>query len=164
MKTRSHKTTSRIPIRFFLAAVLVFVFAGCSRQGCLDTDAENYEPKATVSCSCCQFTGKGIAWYRKPFYEKVKASGANQFYFFMADKEVGHVRYIAYFSDSPPIFSSNGSDYVYYNPGDDPVAIVPIGGLKQKKVLLTCRDEKNNLLWQDSVEITANKLTTFELR
>jgi hypothetical protein len=105
-----------------------------------------------------------LAWYTESFYDKVRANGAREFYFFYNGTQVGHADYIGLYSSNPPTVAANNTDYEMYRQGSIyPVAVVPIGSVKKKTVLLVCTDQNKKWLWQDSVTVVANRVSTFQM-
>jgi hypothetical protein len=145
--------------RFSILLFLGVTFSRCSTRGCMDIDAQNYEPRAKKDCNCCFYAGKVLGLYEEGFGDRVKSGGASEFQFYCNNELVGSSNYISYSYGLP-----NNIEYNGFRVGSlDPVAIISTGAEKQKKVLLLCTDQNKNWLWQDSVLVVANKVTPFQM-
>lgn len=47
----------------FLTFALSLLFTSCAKQGCTDSDADNYDPKAKAEDYSCHYTGYHLIYY-----------------------------------------------------------------------------------------------------
>jgi len=149
-------------INFFFLIFGSFLFNSCSKRGCMEKDAENYEPKATTDCSCCYFYGKARIWYGDNFYNGLKSSGTTKLIYYVNDEVVGQMDRasdlgLANYPGTGPAVSQGDSDYLY-DDGEGNLMTVPLGADKEKTLPVTVKDQNGNIRWQGSATFKANQI------
>ncbi len=134
--------------------------SSCSKRGCTDVDAENFEPKAKVDCGCCYYWAKGQGYYDKDFYDNLKASGAVYLKYYIDGVFNGQNAEIPYISSPPaePPFTRYERGETY-----NIIMVVDLGPLKRKKMEVKITDQKDNLIWKDSVVFVAARVAMIQL-
>lgn len=148
---------------YSFAALFLLATSSCKQRGCMDTDAENYESKAGIDCGCCYFAGKGLGWYRKAFYDKMKSAGVTALKYYVNDQLVNETNYISVYSMSPPTFAVDNSSYMYYTEGEWNVVVVNLEGAKLKILPVRVTDQNGSAVWSGNVAFQANTIIAFEL-
>ncbi|MES2679187.1 MAG: hypothetical protein V4635_04845 [Bacteroidota bacterium] len=139
----------KFKLRILLSIGPIFFLFSCSRRGCTDTVAENYEPRAKVNSSC-YYGSKAIIWY----HDMASVHGATKLFYYVDGEFNGE-------SDRSLDFYRRS-----YAPGSYEVQTgntlrVNLGQEKVKTCLVLIKDEYDNVVWQKYVEFKAR--TTFPL-
>jgi hypothetical protein len=145
-----------------LVVITLFVFAACSKRGCLDDKAQNFEPKAKIDCGCCNYVGKVRVWYMESFYRTQLADLKRIILLVNGEKKTEYDFLLMYSSSPPDIPSDYGS---YSNSSTNSIYInleAFLGEKKQKKFKISMIGNDNRLLWEDSVMVQAAKVTPVE--
>ena len=130
----------------------------------MDSDADNYEPKAKIDCHCCTYEGKGYGWYNQGFYNNLKSHNVTALNYYVNNELAGQTNYIEYYSSSAPTFAVNNSDYFIYTKTKWNVVFVNMGSAKTKKMEVRVTDQNGTWLMVDSVIFKANRVVAIELR
>ena len=146
------------------SVLFLLVFSSCSKRGCMDSDADTYEPKAKIDCHCCTYEAKGLGWYNQVFYNTMKSRSVTALNYYVNSELAGQTNYISYYSSSAPTLATNNSDYSFYRKETWNVLFANLGSDKMKKMQVRVTDQNGTWLMVDSVIFKANRVVTFELR
>ena len=126
----------------------------------MDSDAENYEQQAKQECNCCYYYGKGHVTYEYDYYEAYIYGRVSSLIFYVNGEKVGQTQseLISFVPDPDQQF------YGIKTPQeDDKIIVFDLGNQRKKSFLIKVTDQNKNLMFLDTVLITANKFTAITL-
>jgi hypothetical protein len=142
--------------RFIFFATFCFFVCSCSRRGCTDKTAENYEPRAKVDCSC-YYVGKAYLWY-----QDASRLGATTLFYYIDGEFTGKstkgLEYYEWYSE-PTLYEKFGN----YDANDGNILIVNLEQAKSKICSVVIKNEAGNIVWQREVQFNAGKIFQLQL-
>ncbi|MES2681798.1 MAG: hypothetical protein V4635_18025 [Bacteroidota bacterium] len=146
----------------WMLVIVVMAMTACnkSERGCLDQNAENFEPSAKIDCGCCYYTGKALMYYNSDYYfARIQGRVTSLNYFIdgvAAGKTIEELEV--------SVYNPGGDYYGLYTPSyQDNIILFDLGNQPQKNYLVTIKDENGTILYSKNTTIVANKITLLNL-
>ncbi|MBX3162842.1 MAG: hypothetical protein KF900_00015 [Bacteroidetes bacterium] len=147
--------------------LFLFVTASCSRRGCTDANAENFEPNAKTDCGCCFYQAKGKVWAAFDKTESLRKNGVTGLKLYAGENLAGGIDFKSYVPTYFLLSSSATSNPDYnsftYQKTEGDVLIVELDTSKEKEMQVRIDDQNNNTLWTGNVVFKAATVTFIEL-
>lgn len=133
---------------------VVFLFGACSRIGCNDNRAENYEPRATKPCGCCFYSAQIKVWcdYAPSITTSIKI-----FVDGVMEREISNMANV---HDYSPYDESYASRSVLLK---DNIVTLSLGPEKMKTVKVRVVNQTNFTIFSDTVTIKAARLKPIKI-
>lgn len=140
--------------------LFLLLFFSCSKgeHGCLDKDAENYEPNAGLPCSCCQFYGRARLSWSFDFAYNLEKTGVSYFQIYVNGQ--------FYKKTTKDLTSLSGSalpeksfnEYNGIEATDENVINLALGAAKEQLIKVTIFDSNARQVWAGNVTLKANRV------
>jgi len=140
---------SILPIITFASILLI---SSCSKQGCIDSTAKNYNSKANSSDNSCIYEENLILWQSESSAQELLSDG---------------ITAIKWYIDGQFVGSHAAAEYTTMAPTCSSVAsqlntIISFGSSKTKTIVLEAKDQNNNSLGDDILTLTAGTCQIYE--
>jgi hypothetical protein len=121
-------------------------------EGCRDANAINYNAEADVDCNCCKYSGSVVFWMSPSTSASLLSLGVTNVKYYLDGDYVGSVAANLFFNSIP-------------NCGNpDAVTIeFDLGSAKSGQSILQIRDQDDDVLGNETITITANTCTKYEI-
>ncbi|MFM9945547.1 MAG: peptidylprolyl isomerase [Bacteroidia bacterium] len=138
--------------RYLVMLLLVTTtFWGCKKDGCTDTNAENF-CKECKNGGNCQFSANIVFWYNQNTSKTAIATGSNSFKYYVDGNLVGTTK---------ATFHTNG---VVDCDQDSVLKIaIALGSNKNKNAIYKVTDQDGVVIWEGNADLQAKQCTKVEL-
>ena len=130
---------------------LLFV-SSCTKKGCIDSTAKNYNSKANSSDNSCIYEEKLILWQSQTSAQDQIAAGVTAIKWYV-DGQFVSSHAASEYTTSAPTCSSGASQLN---------TIISLGSSKTKTVFIEAKDQNDVSLGTDNVIITAGACSIIE--
>ncbi len=137
---------------FILALVIPFLFSGCARKGCTDTNSTNYDASAKTDDGTCEYEGSVVMWYAKDVSEGLTSIGSTSLTFYVDGEIVGSTATSVYWTSAPDC-GQNGSITITKN----------LGIATNKSYSYSVVDEYGDEWWSGTLNFTGNTCFALQL-
>lgn len=128
----------------FVLASSLFI-SSCTKQGCMDSTAKNYNSKANSSDNSCIYEEKLILWQSQTSAQEWLATDITVLKWFVDGQYVGSHAVDEYSTSAPTCSSGQGQLNT----------TVSLGSSKTKIIQIEIKDQNNESLGTENVTITA---------
>lgn len=135
-----------------LAALVMTMFSSCSKGGCNNEDAINYDSSAKRDDGSCVYEGDVVVWYGESTSQDLIADGVTSLTFYV-DGEIEGSAASSVFWTSEPNCGQSGSWSVSLR----------LGGNSSQLLSYEVVDQDDNSLWSGNLDFQANTCTSYKL-
>ena len=135
----------------FLGSLVVLLLSGCAVEGCVDPNANNFNPDATITDGSCNYTGEAVFWYGQEVAE-TKGEFATAYSFYVDGELVGSQAVSTYWTGAPEC-GQNGSLTVTKD----------LGNVTSYASVYEVIDDAGYTVWSGIVNFQANTCVAYEL-
>ena len=136
---------------YFILLLSATTFFSCKKDGCRDSDAENFCSDCK-DAGGCQFVGNLVFWYNQTTAQSVLAAGSTSFTYYVEGKLIGSSAASVYWTGSPNCGQNQSI-----------TAEVNLGSSRSKSVSYKVVDQDNDIIWQGSIELQGKTCMKLEL-
>ncbi len=134
-----------------IMAAVALILTGCATEGCIDSDALNYDITADLDDGSCVYEGEAVFWYGQEVAE-TKGEFATAYSFYVDGILVGSQAVSTYWTAAPDC-GQNGSITVTWDLGSSTAYMA------EYEVI----DDAGYTVWWGNLLIEANTCTALEL-
>jgi hypothetical protein len=121
-------------------------------QGCRDRDAINYDSEADTDCNCCKFEGSVVLWTSSSTASAYSIAGVTTVKYYIDGDFVGSVAANLFFNNAPNCGNPNTVTVDF-----------DLESKKSGQATLELRDQDNDVIGTETITITANTCTSYEI-
>lgn len=136
----------------FGAIVSTLFISSCKQEGCTDATATNYESAAEENNGSCIYEAKVQFWYDDMVSQGFTGAGVETLIFYFEGSLVGSAPVDTPYAEAPDCDSGNPAQFM-----------IELGKNKAKIGTYVVKDQDNNELWSEQVNIFATECTTIQL-
>jgi hypothetical protein len=129
-----------------------FFIASCTKEGCTDPNAWNYNRSAKKNDGSCQYKGEVVIWYGSYTANQLINDDAYSLTFYVDGQIVGSTSTSVYWT-SAPACGDNGSITISRD----------LGGSTTGSFPYTVRDQTGFLYWSGTLNFEANQCKSVQL-
>jgi len=142
-----------LPLILFFCGAFVFSLNSCSKKGCTDPDADNFNADAGKDDGTCNFSGRVMFWFNGQTADSLYYNYSDYLNITVDGQNVGQYTSDLDSDNSAPDCGTSGRITVEKDLGSD----------KTKLFTYSVVDEDGNQIWGGNLEFTANTCERIEL-
>lgn len=135
-----------------IPAVLLMSFTSCKKEGCTDSDADNYSAEAKKEDNSCTYSSNRVMWYGEDAANFLVNDGATSLTFYVDGEIVGSSAADVFFTSAPDC-GTNGSITV----------TADLGNVKSLSYSYEVIDQTGWTYWSGILNFTAGNCAALEL-
>lgn len=93
---------------FYFLIATTFIFSSCKKEGCVDSDAINYDEKAKTDDGSCKYECDFVIWFNQGTSEEMAADGITELNFYLGGESFGSLSVDDYTNLIPECYGTDG--------------------------------------------------------
>ena len=143
----------KIKLIGFMAITFMLTLNSCKKEGCVDVNAVNYNTDAKKDNGTCTYSGENVIFYGEDVAQFLVDNNYTSLTYYVGGTLVGSSAASVYFT-SEPACGAEGSITITRD----------LGVAKNKTFDYEVKDEDGTILWEGTLNFTANTCSSLELK